>query len=189
MFGEKGIGGVVFPGLYDPPLWYGEHLNPRLGGFDFIAAVEMYAVLRALRLLGDAMRGKAVFMFVDNTHAVGCLLRRSSSIRESERVTAGVKRDSQGRVRFKTPQEEFEELAPSLRDSMNTLARLIWKRLAELDCIVWIEYVWTHVNLADAPSRGDPPPIPRGVGGFYDSYVSHPGIRVGESFETEVDTF
>ena len=173
--GEKGIGGVCFPGIQEPPLWYGEHLNPRLHGFDFIAAIEMYAVLRALRLFGRALQGKAVFMFIDNTHAVGCLLRRSASVRE--RVTS-TQTSNLLRSRFRTPQEEFEALCPTLREAMNVLARRIWSVLAELDCIVWIEYVWTKVNLADPPSRGEPPPMPTG-----------PGFRVGESFETEVDTF
>ena len=175
-FGEKGIGGILFPGHDQPPLWYGEHLNPRLAGFDFIAAIEMVAVLRALHLVGEALRGKALFMFIDNTHAVGCLLKRSSSIRERE--FQGTKRTSDGIKKFKTPQEEFEEMSPTKRHTMNVLARLIWDRLAELDCIVWIEYVWTEVNLADPPSRGDPPPMPTG-----------PGFRVGESFETEVNIF
>ena len=69
-------------------------------------------------------------------------------------------------------------MCPTLRHSMNELARLIWQVLTELDCIVWIEYVWTKVNLADPPSRGVPPPMPYGQ-----------GFRVGESFETEVDSF
>ena len=174
-FGEKGIGGVFFPGHHIPPLWYGEHLNPRLAGFDFIAAIEMFAILRALRLFADALRGKAVFMFIDNTHAVGCLLKRSSSVRERE---TGTKRGLDGQRKFKTPQEEFEEMSPTKQHTMNVLARLIWDKLAELDCIVWIEYVWTEVNLADPPSRGEPPPMPTGE-----------GFRVGESFETEVEIF
>ena len=75
-------------------------------------------------------------------------------------------------------QLNFEDLAPALRDAMNALARLIWEVITELDCRVWIEYVWTEVNLADPPSRGVPPPMPTGI-----------GFRVGEEFETEVDTF
>lgn len=38
--------------------------------------------------------------------------------------------------------------------------REIWRKFSELNVIVWIEYVWTKVNLADDPSRasrGDPP--------------------------------
>ena len=75
-------------------------------------------------------------------------------------------------------QNNFEDLEPSLRDAMNALARRIWDVIFELDCQVWIEYVWTEVNLADPPSRGVPPPMPTG-----------PGVRVGEAFETEVDSF
>ena len=75
-------------------------------------------------------------------------------------------------------QEEFEEMAPNDRESMNCSACRIWQLITELDMIVWIEYVWTEVNLADPPSRGEPPPMPTG-----------PGFRVGEDFETEVDSF
>ena len=78
--------GACFPGMWEPPLWYRVHPNPRLQGLDFIAAVEMYAVLRALWFLDPVLRGRAVFMFIDNTHAVGCLLRRAASVRE--RVTS-----------------------------------------------------------------------------------------------------
>ena len=182
-FGEKGIGGVVFPGLHEPPLWYGEHLNPRLLGFDHIAAIEMYAVLRALRLFAHALRGKAVFMFVDNTHAVGCLLRRSSMIREGYSARPWESAETRRRrelfpASLSDHQLNFEDLEPALRDAMNALARLIWEVITELDCRVWIEYVWTEVNLADPPSRGVPPPMPTGI-----------GFRVGEEFETEVDTF
>ena len=175
--GEKGIGGAVFPGINDPPLWYWEHLSPRLHGFDHIAAIEMYAVLRTLRLFDEVLKGQAVFIFIDNTHAVGSLLRRSASIQERV-AEGGVKRDVFGNKRFETLQEEFEELEPILREAMNVLARLVWEVLTELDCVVWIEYIWAKVNLADPPSRGTPPPMPTG-----------PGFRVCETFETEVDFF
>ena len=117
-------------------------------------------------------------MFIDKgTHAVGALLRRSTMVRE--RPTAF---DRQRRERFplslRDHQANFEDLEPSLRDALNTLARLIWDVIFELDCQVWIEYVWTEVNLADPPSRGIPPPMPTG-----------PGFRVGEDFETDVDSF
>ena len=167
----------MFPGINDPPLWYWEHLSPRLHGFDHIAAIEMYAALRALRRFGDALKGEAVLMFIDNTHAVGCFLRRSASIR-GRYTEVGVKRDVFGRTPFKTHQEEFEELEPTLRESMNVLARLIWEVLTELDCVVWIEYIWAKVNLADPPSREKPPPTPTGS-----------RFRIGESFEAEVDFF
>ena len=175
--GEKGIGGVLFPGLLEAPLWYGEHLNPRLQGFDHIAAIEMYAVLRALRLFSGALQGKAVFMFIDNTHAVGALLRRSTMVRETASDLARRRRE-RFPMTLRDHQENFEDLEPSLRDAMNALARRIWDVIFELDCQVWIEYVWTEVNLADPPSRGIPPPMPTG-----------PGVRVGEAFETEVDSF
>ena len=45
----------------------------------------------------------------------------------------------------------------------------------ELDVVVWIEYIWTEVNLADPPSRGEPPPTPY-----------QPGRRVGEDFDSWV---
>ena len=38
---------------------------------------------------------------------------------------------------------------------MNELARLIWQKVPELDCLLWVEYVSTKLNLADAPPRGE----------------------------------
>ena len=60
---------------------------------------------------------------------------------------------------------------------MNQVAQEIWKLFDELDVVVWIEYVWTEVNLADPPSRREPPPTPYHPGG---------GRRVGEDFDTWV---
>ena len=57
---------------------------------------------------------------------------------------------------------------------MNQLAQKIWELITELDLVVWIEYIWTEVNIAAPPSRGEPPPMTR------------PGFRVGEDFHTWV---
>ena len=59
-----------------------------------------------------------------------------------------------------TPEETFLSLPDDIKRGMNDLAKAIWKKLTELDILVWIEYVWTKVNLADDPSRGDPPCVP-----------------------------
>ena len=152
----KGIGGIAFPSIHATPLWYGEQIDPTLHAFDHIAAIEMFAVLRALRLFGEALRGKALFMFIDNTPAVGCLLRRSSSVSERP-PRVGVKRPaSSGPV---TPQQEFDELPDTLKREMKELASQIWCLITQLDIIVWIEYIWTEVNPADLPSRGEFPPL------------------------------
>ena len=56
-----------------------------------------------------------------------------------------------------TPEDHFYALPANLRRGMNELARLIWQKVTELDILLWVEYVWTKVNLADAPSRGEQP--------------------------------
>ena len=48
--------------------------------------------------------------FVDNTHAVGCLLRRGAAVREQP---ARAKRDYRGRP-LRSPQEQFLELTDDL---------------------------------------------------------------------------
>ena len=76
------------------------------------------------------------------------------------------------------------QLSDDLRYTMNMLAQEIWKMFDELDVVVWIEYIWTEVNLADPPSRGEAPPTPyqpgRRVGEDFDSWVSFgPGSSLG----------
>ena len=154
---QKGIGGVCFPSLQAEPEWYGEFMNPNVPGYNHIAPIEMFAILRALTLFGVHFRGRALWLFCDNTHAVGCLLRRSAHVREEPR--AGQKRTVAQCQRRLTPEEHFYKLPKNLRRAMNELARLIWLKITELDIVVWVEYVWTKVNLADAPSRGEMPVV------------------------------
>ena len=151
----KGIGGVCFPASPEgaekqTPSWYGEYIDPSVSGYNHIAPIEMFAIFRALALFGHLLKGKAVWLFCDNTHAVGCLLRRSSMIQEETRKRALESRPH-------TPEDHFYALPANLRRGMNELARLIWQKVTELDILLWIEYVWTKVNLADAPSRGEQP--------------------------------
>ena len=151
----KGIGGVCFPAPPEgdgkqAPSWFGEYIDPNVSGYHHIAPIEMFAIFRALTLFGHLLRGKAIWLFCDNTHAVGCLLRRSSMVPEETR-----KRPVESRAH--TPEEHFYALPANLRRGMNELARLIWQKVSELDILLWIEYVWTKVNLADAPSRGEQP--------------------------------
>ena len=159
----KGIGGICFPSLSPPAYWYGESISPTVPGYHHIAPIEMYAILRALVLFGPLLQGKAVWLFCDNAHSVGCLLRRSSMVREDSSVSR--KRPFSTCDTPKTPEQHFLELSDDIKRGMNEMARAIWQKITELDLIVWIEYVWTKVNLADDPSRGDPPCVP--------------GIRVG----------
>ena len=168
-FYHHGIGGVIFPSHSEQPVWYGESLDPRLPGFAYIAAIEMYAILRALKLFAEQVRGKALFLFCDNSHAVGCLLRRGSSLKNSPKDVTF--------YGHPTPQQEFLCLSDDLRYTMNQVAQEIWKLFDELDVVVWIEYVWTEVNLADPPSRREAPPTPHHPDG---------GRRVGEDFDTWV---
>ena len=158
----KGIGGVCFSHASATPEWFGEYMNPNTPGYEHIAPIEMFAILRALTLFGPSLQGKALWLFCDNTHSVGCLLRRSSMVQEgtSDKTVAGQKRPWTACKRTLTPEEHFYALPRNLRRGMNEIARQIWQKITELDIILWVEYVWTRVNLADAPSRGEQPIVP-----------------------------
>ena len=111
-----------------------------------------------LQEFSDQIRHKAVLLFCDNTHAIGCLLKGSTTVRER-----GVKRNRHGEPiqSENTPYSHFDEfckLPIGLRRTMNEQARAIWTLIRELDVIVWIEYVNTDCNIADPPSRGKPLP-------------------------------
>ena len=133
----------------------------------------MYAIWRALNLFEPLIRDKALWLFCDNTHSVGCLLRRSSMVREE--TASRPKRAPFGPVNRKlTPEEQFNALPDDIRRTMNILAREIWRKLTEMNTLLWVEYVWTKVNLADDPSRGVAPCVP--------------GIRIGDtSFECRIN--
>ena len=155
----KGIGGVLFPLPMKTPLHFGEMLSLEFKNFDRIAPIEMHAIYRAFQLFGDVVRGKAVLLFVDNTHAIGCLLKRSATIKER-----GTKRSSDGTViSAPTPAytffDDFCSLDIGLRRTMNEQARAIWDLVDKLDVILWIEYVKSDNNIADPPSRGEPLPM------------------------------
>ena len=66
-----------------------------------------------------------------------------------------------------TPEEDYLELPDHIRLAMNELARQVWRKVSELDVLLWVEYVWTKVNLADNPSRCYQPIVP--------------GIRIGNT--------
>ena len=113
-------------------------------------------------LFAHHVKGSALLLFVDNTHAIGCLLKRSASVRESPdrkrriHVTPGQPwtKDDQD------PPRSFDNLPSFIRTRMNQLARLIWQAVTSLDIILWIEYVNTKLNIADLPSRELPLPMP-----------------------------
>ena len=154
---HKAIGGIIFEYAGANPLWFGESINPSTPGYRHIAPVEMFAILRALHLFGDQIRDKAVWLFCDNAHSVGCLLRRSSKVNETptrKRATPS------GQPVPPSPEAQFLALEDDIRTDMNILARAIWQKLTELNALIWVEYVWTKVNLADDPSRGKPPKVP-----------------------------
>lgn len=158
----KGIGGICFASASATPLWYGEVIDPSAPGFDHIAPVEMYAILRALNLFENQLRDKALWLFCDNSHSVGCLLRRSALIRQH--VIKPTFKPVTPDFRF-TPEEHFLRLEGGIRHAMNSLAREVWKKITSLNLILWVEYVNTKHNLADDPSREKEPIVP--------------GIRVG----------
>ena len=156
---ERGIGGVVF----------GRHLITRFFAEDLddgkyyphIAVVEMRAILRALELFGDELRGRAIIFFVDNTHSIGCLLKRSSSLEhEVDQRRQNELSAAMGQPYGIVPHVNFDRLSESIKESMNELAREIWKLVTLFDLLVWFEYVNTHSNAADPPSRGFFPHCP-----------------------------
>ena len=172
-FAIKGIGGVLFnPPMQTPwsfrdslPVSFGEPIPVYLPNFDRIAPIEMQAILRALELFGAHIAGRAVLFFVDNTHAIGCLLKRSTSIRERSRYSkAEVESDANKRRRLDEAQFEYSHykkfltLPRPMRRFMNAQAREIWKLITRYDLLVWFEYVKTDCNVADPPSRGLPLP-------------------------------
>ena len=146
-----GIGGVVLRVAPLVPLWFGEQIEE--GHFyRHIACVEMEAILRACDVFAEHIAGKAVVFFVDNTHAIGCLLRGGASVLETDENFLS----SSGPVAQGVPSLTATwaiGLPADIRLSMNTLCQLIWKRLTTLDVVVWWEYVNTKHNLADDPSR------------------------------------
>ena len=132
--------------------------EPQLGS-DFvhmtcIAPIEMHAIFRALQLFGPKLQGKAVLFFVDNTHAIGCLLKGSASVSESR------KRSADDCAIEYSHYQKFLALSPPLRRLMNAQARAIWRLIAKFDVLPWFEYVTSACNIADPPSRGKPVPLP-----------------------------
>ena len=166
----KGIGGLCFASKIAAPLWYGELIPPDIPGYTHIAPIEMYAIFRAINLFENEIRDKALWLFCDNMHSVGCLLKRSSMFRETENPRKRVFTESYDENdRRLTPEEHFLRLSDDIQRNMNTLAQEIWRRLTELNTVIWIEYVWTKVNLADDPSRGEDPIIPgKRIGMYHD---------------------
>ena len=160
----KGTGGVLFHLPMTTPLYFGEKIPLSACNFDHIAPIEMHAIFRSLELFGSYLRDRAVILFVDNTHAIGCLLKRSATVRER-----GTKRAHDGSLRgyqsSYTPYSHFSafcKLEVGIRRTMNEQARAIWKLCSDLNLMLWIEYVHTDCNIADPPSRGQPLPM-RGI--------------------------
>ena len=144
----RGIGGVFFP-KHGQPLYYGMKIQDD-GYFPHIAVVEMRAVLEAIEVFSVQLKGSASLFFIDNTHAMGCLLKRSSSLK----INIG----DEKKHHWVSPVEEFADLSDDIKASMNDLAREIWKRLTKYNILAWFEYVNTKWNISDPPSRGMIPP-------------------------------
>ena len=120
----------------------------------------MRAILRALHLFGDRLHGRAIIFFVDNTHSLGCLLKRSSSLdnesnqRRHRDTNVAVTGTAINQTYGIMPHVDFEQLSESIKESMNSLARDIWNLITHFDLLIWWGYVNTHSNAADPPSRG-----------------------------------
>ena len=150
----KGIGGVAYHPDRSKPWFYEDQIHPLRPNFEHIAVIEMFAIYRALQLFAKQLSGSALILFCDNTHAIGCLLKRSASIREDE-------------SRRKASSSYFEDYSKTtghvpltIRHCMNFWAKEIWSLVTKLDIVLWIEYVNTKVNIADLPSRQEPLPFP-----------------------------
>ena len=165
---KKGVGGVLFNPPMQTPWYFGETLSNDLPNFDRIAPIEMHAIHRALELFGDTIRNKAVLFFVDNTHAIGCLLKRSQSIQERYVKQGGdrKRRYATAFMSHHSPEWEythysrFMELPRSMRRVMNAQSRAIWRLATQYNLLIWFEYVHTDCNIADPPSRGIALPSP-----------------------------
>ena len=150
---DRGIGGVCRCDNTPEPTYFAEELEDGIF-YPHIAVVEMRAVLFAIRYFATDIRGRAVLFFIDNTHALGCLLRRSAPLRPE---TLDERRKSLLRMSERS-HKDFELLSEDIKYSMNELARQIWALITELDVLIWFEYVNTKLNIADPPSRGFIPP-------------------------------
>ena len=146
----KGVGGVLYklpnltPFVFSEPDIASEHPY-----FKHIAPVEMHGVFRAITLFGPHIVGRSVLFFVDNTHAIGCLLKGGASVRPSSQPREGTPLEH-----AYTHYREFLTLSESLREQMNTQACAIWQLIRRYKLIVWFEYVISDHNIADPPSRG-----------------------------------
>ena len=153
----KGVGGVMFRDNNSPPRYFAEPelKGPQFATFTHIAPIEMHAIIRALFLFGPFLRHRAVLFFVDNTHAIGCILKGGATI------SAPTKKRSADAVAIEhsySHYNEFLSLDEGLRRTMNAQARVIWKLISRFNILPWFEYVHTDCNIADPPSRGLPLP-------------------------------
>ena len=159
--------------------------------FDHIAPIEMHAIYRALQEFGPFIKGRAVLLFVDNTHAIGCLLKRSATIRERGRkrtrtgdVVNPDENPSSDKLHPYSHFQKFCELSIGLRRTMNEQARAIWQLITKLDLVIWIEYVKTECNIADPPSRMKPLPIPsRHISAAYELFNEDSDSSSHEAFD------
>ena len=112
----------------------------------------MEAIRQSLLVFESFIRHKAVILFVDNTHAIGCLLKKSSSVVQRH------PREDRGDETY-SHYRNFLRLSDPLKRVMNSLAREIWRIASRLDIVLWIQYVNTKCNIADEPSREIPFPL------------------------------
>ena len=80
-----------------------KYMNPATQVDNHIAPIETFAILRELAPFGPTLYGSAAWLFCDNTHSVGCLLRRSSMIRQETRTRPGPDSNSN----FSHPKSNF----------------------------------------------------------------------------------
>ena len=148
----KGVGGVLFSPSSPLPFYFGDRIDPDFQCFDHIAPIEMEAIRQSLLVFESFIRHKALILFVDNTHAIGCLLKKSSSVVQRH------PREDQGDETY-SHYRNFLRLSDPLKRVMNSLAREIWHIASWLDIVLWIQYVNTKCNIADEPSREIPFPL------------------------------
>ena len=151
----KGIGGVLFEPPFPEAYYHSDCIDPRRKCFDHVAIIELYASSVAIRLFADKLRGTALLLLCENSHAIGCLVRRSSMVQEIDAshqlhpqrdpsyrqdrtdFTSGLSRNP---IAFNNA---FGQIPYALRESMNLYALRIWSLVTELDIVRWVEYVNT----------------------------------------------
>ena len=71
----------MFFSLESPlPFYFGDRIDADFQCFNHIALIEMEAIRQSLEIFESFIRNKGAILFVDNTHVIGCLLKKCSTV-------------------------------------------------------------------------------------------------------------